>query len=306
METLVRELNIRHELRAPLGQYTWYGVGGAARVLAHPSSVQQLASLVSRCHEQHIPLRVLGSGANLLVADEGVDAMVVKLDEPHFKQVRFEEQRVIAGAGYDLMDLVRETAHRGLGGLEGLAGIPASVGGAVRMNAGGQFGEIGAVVARVQVMDGTGHVYYRDRDDLVFAYRKSNIVAPFILEAEFELTPEEPEQLMRQVKEIFFYKKTTQPMGAASAGCAFKNPQPDAEALETNPHLGHSAGKLIDLAGLKGYRIGGAEVSTVHANFMVAHAGCKANDLLELLQYVEQVVQDRFGVKLAREVVVWR
>lgn len=304
---LLEGLNIRHEAGAPLAPLTWYGVGGPAAILAHPSSVQQLGQLVSRCRERGVRTYTLGSGANLLVADEGVDGVVIRLDEPTFGSVQYDGPIVTAGAGCDLMDLVLETARRGLSGLEVMAGIPATVGGAVRMNAGGAYGEIGPTVRRIQVMSDAGQVYYRDRDDLIFGYRKSNIVAPFILEVEFELREDDPEELRKRVKEIFFYKKTTQPMAARSAGCAFKNPRhamgetDEENASQPMP----SAGALIDRAGLKGHRIGGAEVSERHANFIFTHPGCTAADIRALMDHVQKTVQEKFGIALQREVVTW-
>jgi UDP-N-acetylmuramate dehydrogenase len=293
------DLNIRYESNAPLGPRTWYGVGGAAKVLAHPSSVQQLSVLASRCYEAAVPVYVLGSGANLLVGDEGVDSIVISLDDPHFRQIKISGTRAIAGGGADLSKLVLQTAKAGLAGLECLAGIPASVGGAVRMNAGGAYGDIGQCVDRVQVMDLTGQVYYRDRDDLVLSYRKTNIVARYILEVEFALTEDDPDELVKRVKEIFLYKKNTQPLSQSSAGCAFKNPWSEDQQQRL------SAGKLIDEAGLKGYRVGLAEVSSHHANFVVAHPGAKAADVLAVLEHIEQTVRDKFGITLEREVVVW-
>lgn len=282
-----------------MGPLTWYGVGGKARILAQPSSVQQLSALAARAHEQKIPTYVLGGGANLLVADAGVDGLVIQLNDPCFQQLKIKGPIVTVGAGYDLFKLVPELAKAGLGGLEVLAGIPGSVGGAVRMNAGGAFGDTGKSVRRVQVMDSTGQVYYRDRDDLIFSYRKSNIAARYILEVEFELTPDDPEALMRRVKEVFFYKKSSQPLSDHSAGCAFKNPAPDADGRP------RSAGKLIDQAGLKGFRIGAAEVSPQHANFIVAQPGCTASDILAVMEHVQRTVLEKFGVHLEREVVVW-
>lgn len=294
-QNLLKELNVPHATDVPLGPLTWYGVGGRARVLAHPSSLQQLSALAQRCHEADVPVRVLGAGANLLVSDEGVDAVVVRLDDRCWKQMRIEGNLVTVGAGFDLSKLVLDTARAGLSGLECLAGIPATVGGAIRMNAGGAYGDVGRSVRRVQVMDGAGQVYFRDRDDLVFSYRKTNIVAPFILEAELELTVEEPEVVMKRVKEIFLYKKSTQPLGDHSAGCAFRNP---AEG---------SAGQYIDRAGLKGFRIGGAEVSRIHANFIVAvDRSCTAADILAVIDHVQKTVQEDFGVTLEREVMIWK
>ena len=304
MHELLERLDIRHECHVPLAPLTWYGLGGPAKVLAHPASVEQLAALVAACDEQAIPVYVLGSGANLLVADEGVDGLVVTLDEPAFKQLQIDGNVVTAGAGFDLAKLVLETARAGLGGLECLAGIPASVGGAVRMNAGGAFGDIGQAVCRVQVMDAHGRTYTRDRDDLRFGYRTTNIVAPYILQARFELTPDDPDALMRRVKEVFLYKKNSQPLADHSAGCAFRNPDADAGG---NPRgFGSvSAGCLIEQAGLKGYRVGGASVSTLHANFIVTHQPCTASDVLAVLEHVHRTVLDRFGIDLQREVVLW-
>ncbi len=297
-------MHIPHEFNVPLGPLTWYGLGGPARILARPSSVQQLAALAARCTEKGVKVYVLGSGANLLVRDEGVDGVVVQLNDPCFKHVSIQGNLVTVGSGYDLAKLVLETARAGLAGLECLAGIPASVGGAVRMNAGGAYGEIGPCVKSVRVMDSTGYVYTRTRDDLVFSYRKSNIVAKFILEIVLDLTSDDPDAIMKRVKEVFLYKKTSQPLAAHSAGCAFKNPPADAFP-EGSPHAGSSAGKLIDLAGLKGYRVGGAEVSTRHANFVTADDTGRARDVLAVIDHAQKTVRERFGVTLEREVVVW-
>ncbi len=301
MKNLLTELNVPHECDVPMGPLTWYGVGGNAEFLVHPSSVQQLAAITNHCHHENVPVHVLGRGANLLVADEGVKGVVIRLNNPSFKQMTIKDNIVETGGGYDLAKLVLDTARAGLAGLEVLAGIPASVGGAIRMNAGGAFGDIGQSVLRVQVMDASGQVYYRDRDDLLFSYRKTNIVAKFILGAEFELTADDPAELMKRVKEIFLYKKTTQPLADDSAGCAFKNPPAD----DVPEGIPASAGALIDRAGLKGHRIGGAYISEKHANFIGADENCKAADILALMEKAEQEVLEKFGVNLQREVVVW-
>jgi UDP-N-acetylmuramate dehydrogenase len=188
-QQLAAGLGVPHRCDVPLGPLTWYGIGGAAAVFAQPVDVPQLQTLVRAAHEQDVPLYVLGSGANLLVADEGVAGIVIKLDSPAFIEVRIESPRVIAAAGYDLPRLITRTAKAGLGGLEALAGIPASVGGAIRMNAGGAFGDIGKHVSRVRIMQHDGSISDLHRDALRFDYRSSHIDAPFILEAEFELIP---------------------------------------------------------------------------------------------------------------------
>ncbi len=298
---------MRYDVNAPLGPLTWYGVGGHAALLVHPAGVEPLRHVLQLAREQGMPVYFLGSGANLLVHDAGVDGLVVRLDDPAFRQVRFDEARVTAGAGCDLARLVLDTARRGLGGLECLAGIPATVGGAVRMNAGGAFGSIGEVVAAVNVIEADGCVRRLDRDAIGFSYRHCDIAAPCIVDATFELSHDDPEALARRVKEIFLYKKTSQPLAENSAGCAFKNPVDPAVDLAdysgAPPRI--SAGKLIDQAGLKGFRTGGAQVSEHHANFIITHPRCTAGDVLAVMDHVADVVYHRYGVRLEREVVVW-
>ncbi|MCC6679800.1 MAG: UDP-N-acetylmuramate dehydrogenase [Phycisphaeraceae bacterium] len=294
------DLNITIERDVALGAMTWYKVGGRAAFLAHPADVEQLQQLIARCRQQKLPFYIMGAGANLLVRDAGIDGCVIRLDAPAFDYLRFEDNRAIAGAGFDLMKLVLATAREGLSGLQALAGIPATVGGAVRMNAGGAYGDTGSNIRSVRVMSDTGQTYAHDRNELVFSYRRSNIVEPIILEAVFELEPGEAPEVMRRVKEIFLYKRNTQPLGENSAGCAFKNP-PRREEEPPPP----SAGSLIDQAGLKGFCIGGAEVSRKHANFIVTHDNCKADDVLAVMEHVRQTVLQRSGLNLQREVVVW-
>ena len=311
---MLKDLGIRHDTDVPIGEkMTWYGVGGRARVLAHPAGVAQLSALAARCHEQGVPVYVLGSGANLLIQDQGVPGVVIKLDDPSFSRFKIEGTKITVGAGMDLFKLVLECAKAGLAGLAHVAGIPASVGGAIRMNAGGAFGDIGSTVHKVQVMAENGQVYSRDRDDLVFGYRTTNIVAPYILDVEFDMDRADPQDIARRVMEIFLYKKNTQPMAENSAGCAFKNPSiivPGHEVQEEDdspppPTQRVSAGKLIDQAGLKGHRVGGAEVSQRHGNFIFTHPGCIASDVLALMDHIRQTVLDHSGVSLEREVVVW-
>jgi UDP-N-acetylmuramate dehydrogenase len=281
---------------APLRSLTWFKVGGPARYLIQPRSIDEAREAAVRCVEHNIPIYVLGRGANLLIRDEGVPGAVFKLDTPAFTatSIDLKTGSVNVGAGVDLAKLILRTCRDGLSGLETLAGIPATVGGAIRMNAGGRFGDIGQVVGRVTVMDSQGHVFDRTRDDLVFEYRRTNIVAPFILGATLGLDVDDPEAVTKRYKEIWMYKQNSQPLNARSAGCMFRNP--------TGPL---SAGAMIDQAGLKGFRIGQAEVSDRHANFIVAHEGCTSADLLMLMKRVQERVADKFSVVLHPEVQVW-
>ncbi len=298
LKPLLEGLELPCKLNEPLGPLTWYGAGGPAELLAAPASIVQLAELLRRCKQFNQPVRILGSGANLLVSDAGVKGVVIQLTAAAFTKIDFIGTRLVAGGGADLFKVVQECARQGLSGLECMAGIPASVGGAVRMNAGGTYGEIRQSLHSILCMDGEGGLIERPAAELGFSYRKSHIPEPIILEARFDLTPIDPAAARARVKEIFDYKSSTQPMGARSAGCAFKNPPKELSQ-------GRGAGKLIDDAGLKGRRVGGAEVSPHHANFIVLHPGGAADDVLELMKIVQSVVLEKFKVPLEREVVVW-
>ncbi len=299
-EDLLADLSIPHQRDVPLGPLTWFGIGGRARILAHPQSFEQLADLVRRCRREAAPIYVLGEGANLLVADEGVNGVVVVLDAEAFKRCEYRGHLVTVGAGYHLFKLINETVTHGLAGLEVLAGVPATVGGAIRMNAGGAFGDIGRVVKCITLMDSEGEVFTRDRSELVFGYRSTNIDARFILEATLELAPQDKEEVAASYKKIMMKKQATQPLAANSAGCTFKNPAPDPATNDPRP-----AGKIIDQAGLKGTRVGGAMVSHQHANFIECDKTCTATDVIHLIELVESVVLAKTGITLQREVVIW-
>jgi UDP-N-acetylmuramate dehydrogenase len=281
------------EENVPLAKYTWYKIGGPARWFIRPRSVEELQEAAGRCVENNIPIYVLGLGANLLVNDEGVDGAVFRLDDEHWRRVKYTGNKLEVGAGADMQKLLLRTVRQGLAGIECLAGIPGTVGGGIRMNAGGKYGDIGAMVTKVNVMDAEGTVFDRFKDDLVFDYRSTNISAKFILGAEFELDEEDPEKIMRRTKEIWMYKRNSQPLNTKNAGCIFKNPR------------GLSAGALIDQAGLKGLRVGGAEVSAKHANFIIAHPGCKAEDVHKLIKIIKEKVFEKNEIHLESEVKIW-
>src|SRR5688500_14370754 len=277
----------------PLAPHTWYKLGGPARWFVRPRNPDELRDAALRCAENDVPIYVLGLGANLLVKDSGVEGAVFHFDAEHWRRVKYDKTRVEVGAGVDMQKLILHTVRKGLAGVECLAGIPGTVGGGVRMNAGGKFGDIGAVVTRVQVMGADGTVFDRLKDDLVFEYRSTNIVSPFILGATFELEEDDPNRIMKRTKEIWMYKRNSQPLNTKNAGCIFKNPR------------GLSAGALIDQAGLKGMRVGAAEVSAKHANFIVAHPGCRADDVLKLIKIIREKVWEKNEIHLESEVRVW-
>jgi UDP-N-acetylmuramate dehydrogenase len=284
---------------------TWYGIGGRADVLLRPHSIDALATLMKRCARSGTELRVLGSGANLLVADEGVGGIVVKLDSPAMSECQYEQEHgedhvVSAMAGADMARTLMDAARRGLEGLAQMAGIPATVGGAIRMNAGGAFGSIGDAVRSVTCLTRAGEIVKHMASEIEFGYRQSSIAEPIILAAEFNLRPGDPIALRDRVKEIFAFKKSAQPLADHSAGCTFKNPVDPVNEQRV------PAGKLIDEAGLKGTTIGGATVSTHHANFIVTRPGARADDVVMLLELVRRRVFEHHGIELETEVVIWR
>jgi len=278
----------------PLAKHTWYGLGGVADYFAQPKTTEQLKEVAKRCNENNISVRVLGFGSNLLISDEGVRAAVIKLAGEQFTRMEFDGEQIRAGAGAELGNLVLTSVRKGLSGSEALTGIPGSVGGAGKMNAGGNFGDIGAVVEAVTLMDSDGNIFEKSKPELVFDYRRANITAKFILDARMKLTTAEPEQIVRTVKEMWIYKKNSQPLNTKNSGCIFKNPR------------GVSAGALIDRAGLKGLQIGAATVSEKHANFIVAGKDCQSRDVMRLVEAVKQRVKEKFDVDLEIEIEIWK
>jgi UDP-N-acetylmuramate dehydrogenase len=236
---------------------------------------------------------LLGGGSNVLVRDEGVPGMVVSLADPAFAEIQATGRKITAGGGAKLGHLISVAVREGLAGLEPLVGIPGSVGGALHGNAGSRGGDIGQWTCRATVMTRAGEILERDRDDLTFAYRESSLDELVILQGEFELEKEDPEELTKRMQKYWIVKKANQPLGHQSAGCIFKNPR------------GMSAGMLIDQAGLKGSRVGGAEVSDLHANFIVADASATSHDVLRLIDLVRSRVAERLGVELETEIEIW-
>jgi UDP-N-acetylmuramate dehydrogenase len=245
---------------------------------------------VVRCVEVDAQLRVLGDGANLLVADGGVRELVVVLEGGEFGRVEIDRER-------------------GLCGLENLGGIPASIGGAVVMNAGGAFGQIGDYVLAVQGVTRRGECVVVPREEIRFDYRHADFgghAGLIVTRVDLGLVKGDSAAARAKLLEVMAYKKRTQPMAAYSAGCTFKNPVLGADVAGVGVAGSRvSAGMLIDKAGCKGVRVGGAEVSVQHGNFFVTHPGCTAGDILGLMGLVARRVREEFGVVLSAEVAVW-
>ncbi len=195
----------------PMAHRVWFRLGGPAAYFASPRRIEELVGLLKRCREEGLDSRILGGGSNILVRDEGVTALVVLLESPFFSDVKVRDNIVEAGAAVPLTALISHSARAGLGGLEILTGIPGTVGGALRGNAGGRQGAIGQYVRRATVLDAANEIQVRERDDLNFANRESNLDEPVTLSAEFELEPEDPESVVRRMRRIWIIKKENQP-----------------------------------------------------------------------------------------------
>lgn len=285
-ETFVRQAE-------PLAMHTWFQLGGPAEFFAEPTTIDELVALVRRTREMQMPVRVLGRGSNILVRDEGVPGLVISLSQPAFRRIELAGNTITAGGGARLGRVVTTAAHAGLAGLEDLVAIPGTVGGALHGNAGIPGAEIGQWTAQVTVITDAGEILQRRREDLVFDYRQSSLDEPVILDAKLELEQDAPHEVARRLQKQWIVRKARQPMGHQCAGCIFKNPP------------GMHAGELIDRAGLKNTRIGGAVVSDRHANFIIAEPECTASDVLRLIELVRDQVEQRMEVELEQELEVW-
>jgi UDP-N-acetylmuramate dehydrogenase len=277
----------------PLAPHTWFHLGGPAEYFAEPNSADELAALVRRCRDENLDVRLLGGGSNILVREPGVSGVVVRLSAPAFTEIAVKKQTVAAGGGAKLGHVISTAVREGLAGLETLVGIPGTLGGALHNNAGGRGGDVGQWTCHATVMTRTGEILQRSREELVFAYRESSLDELAVLSAQFHLDPDDPDDLTKRMQKQWIVKKSNQPLSHQSAGCIFKNPR------------GMSAGMLIDQAGLKGTRVGQAEVSDRHANFIVANPSATSDDVLKLIDVVRERVAERLGVDLEREIEVW-
>jgi UDP-N-acetylmuramate dehydrogenase len=277
----------------PLAPFTYLKLGGPAQFFAQPRSVAELAKLVTRCREEKLPLHILGGGCNLLVRDEGVRGLVVRLSEPAFTGIEVKGKHARAGAGALLSALISEAARHSLAGVEALVGIPGTVGGALYANAGSRSGYIGQVVDQVEVLDARGQLQTQERHELDFDPHGSPFDDVTILAARFTLEMDSPESILKRLRKFWIHKKAHQPLSFQPAGRMFKDPQ------------GLAADQLIEQAGLQETHVGGAELSERNANYLVVRPGASARDVLRLIDLVRSKVAERFGQTLELALVVW-
>lgn len=276
----------------PMKKHTTFRVGGQAEVLIQIKDKEQLQKLVSYFGKVSQEYFILGKGSNLLVSDQGYRGAVLDMSK-YFTKVRVEGDRIYAQAGASLPQVAVIAAEHGLSGLEFAAGIPGTIGGAVVMNAGAYDGEMKQVVGRVTVLSQTGEEMELDNATMEFGYRTSIIKnRPFLVqEVMLQLCPGDKEEIMKKGAEFNQRRRDKQPLEYPSAGSTFKRPE------------GYFAGKLIMDAGLRGYRIGGAQVSEKHCGFVINVGNATASDIHDLMDEVSEKVKEQFGVRLEPEVV---
>ncbi len=279
-----------------MSNHTSLRIGGAAEIFAMPRDLDSLKNIHLNLQKSNIPYIALGSGTNILIRDGGIEGAVVLLRSLKKIETLREEDEFIfihADAGALLAKLVRFSQEHGYSGLEGLAGIPGTVGGAICGNSGAFGYEIKDVLVSLEMMDSEGIVSRRRAEDIAFGYRKSGIrPEEFILGAEIRLKKDHAEAVSKRIGEFLRTKRERQPIWEPSAGCVFKNPP------------GASAGKLLDEAGCKGSKIGEVEVSEVHANFFVNKGNANALDFIKLMELVSLRVEKRFGILLEPEIKI--
>ncbi|AGB41703.1 UDP-N-acetylenolpyruvoylglucosamine reductase [Halobacteroides halobius DSM 5150] len=289
-EELVSLLTGRVLFNEPLKNHTSFKIGGMAEALIIPQNKEDLRRLITYLSELELPYWIIGNGTNLLVSDQGLKGVVIKLSK--LNKIEINKPTVKAQAGVKLPLLAKKVAKKGLSGLEFGVGLPATVGGAVVMNAGVKEEEIGKLITKVETLSSTGKL--KTYSNLDFKYRKSIFQDKdeIVLGVELELNPKKPQLIKSRMKEHLAKRKAKQPLSLPNAGCVFKNPPSD------------SAGRLIDEAGCKGLTVGGAQVSDKHANFIVNIGEATAEDVLSLMGQVEKSVYKKFGVKLNRELEI--
>lgn len=298
MEQLVNELieaNVGRVLvNEPLARYTTMKIGGPADILIVPKHVAGIEKILQLVKKYKIKWTVIGRGSNLLVSDKGIEGVVIRLGEG-LDHLEVEKHRVRVGGGYPLIKLSTLLSRQGLAGLEFASGIPGSVGGAVYMNAGAHKSDISNILSKALILFENGTIEWLTNRGMEFSYRTSVLQTKrpgIVLEAEFQLQVGEREEIVRNMQKNKDYRRETQPWNHPCAGSVFRNPIP------------YFAGDLVEKAGLRGYQIGGAQISEMHGNFIINTGGALAQDVLDLISLIKHTIKDKFGVEMHTEVEI--
>ena len=298
METIIqhlRDLQVGNVLmNEPLANHTTMKIGGPADLFIEPSSIENLEKTMKVIKQHHLPWRAIGRGSNLLVSDEGIEGAVIKLGKG-LDQLEIHDTEVKVGAGFSLVSLSVQISKLGLAGLEFASGIPGSVGGSVYMNAGAHGSDMSEVLEKVYVLFDDGTFAWLTKSEMEFSYRTSILQKKrpgIVLEAVFQLSKGNREEIVAKMQNNKNYRKETQPYNLPCAGSIFRNPLP------------YYAGQLVQQAGLKGYSIGGAQISPMHGNFIVNTGNGKAAEVLALIQHVKDTVYHLYGIRMETEVEI--
>lgn len=285
---------LRLEWNVPLAKYTTFHIGGLAECLISARSSEEVQTVLQFCNTHEVPVHILGNGSNLLVDDAGIAGIVLYIGR-RMQEITVNDTMIVAEAGARMTLVARQAAEAGLTGLEFAHGIPGTIGGGVIMNAGAYGGELSQVVTKVEAFDAEGNLHVIEGDDLCFGYRKSTlkthgyIVTRVYLQCKYG----DKEAIQALMTDLSVQRRSKQPLEYPSAGSTFKRPQ------------GYFAGQLIDQAGLKGYMIGGAQVSEKHAGFIINKDNASGKDVRTLIGYIKATVFEKFGVELEPEYVMW-
>ncbi len=287
--------SILHLVRAnePLAPFTWLGIGGPARYFAEPTTEDELLSLVRAAYAEGLPLRLLGGGSNLLVRESGVDGLVLSLTAAAFSGLDVSGQKLRVGGGAKLSHAVTHAAGKGLAGLEALAGIPGTVGGAVVGNAGGAGTELAQVVDSVTLVNAEGNVIERSVSDIRYSHRHSDLDHSLVLAATFHLEPGDPKQVTQRTQQQWITRRAERPAGETRISAPFIEPD------------GISAAGLIEQLGLKGARRGGAELDTASPAYLITRPGATSDDVLGLIDTIRERVQTQIGIDLQLGLKIW-
>lgn len=279
----------------PMSKHTTFKIGGPAECLIKVNNIQELIKVLEFANKNKVPITILGNGSNILVLDGGIKGIVLKID---MQEINIEEKDIdiiaTVGAGTKITVLAGKLMQNGITGFEELSGIPGTIGGAIKMNAGAHQKEMKDIITKVKCIDYDGNIKEFENKELEFAYRKSIFENKkyIILEAQMKLQKGKKEEIQAKMDKYSKYRKENQPIGIPSAGSTFKR---------GNDYI---TAKLIDEAGLKGYKIGGAEVSTKHSGFIVNSNNATAEDVIKLIKYVEDEVYKKFGRKIELEIEI--
>lgn len=289
-----KNLKGKVRLEEPLNRHATFKIGGPAGFFIEPYDIADLKLLITSAKKYKIPLLVIGRGSNILISDKGVKGIVLQLNSAFFRRIFIKRGCLEAGSGVLLRQLIKASQEHGLSGVEFLAGIPGTVGGALTMNAGSRGRNIGDLVQKVTVIDYSGNIKILSKKDIKFEYRKSSLAKYIILSACIKLIKKNKKEIEDTIKKYLEHRRNTQDTSLPNAGCIFKNPHQE------------SAGRLIDLCGLKGKVIGGASVSWRHANFILNRKCALARDVIKLMGLIKNRVKHKFNIDLEPEIKIWQ